>query len=379
VKGKLRTHLLSILIVAGAFTLLLTFARSGPDPGAEARRQFIAPFLELEFLDPGDPLHRALLKETLRIYYPSSGARIDSLLRAIDAVRQEQFASATEKTGAEAPGWTFPKLTRLIPMYVQFVVVYGIVLLLTLYGAQTLGTYRFILDRQGTPPPLRRYWGNLAQALQTGDLLRIARTAVGGAPLLGLALLKGMAYAVLFAPAYVIAYSLKTRVDTDSYLFMIALGVVSNGMLITYANKFYLYLVHESRKGYVETAIVKNLARRYRWSVPGGIPRRAVLRITKRFGGHILHHIYENARFQYIPALKEQATYLVTGLIIIEMALNIQGHFCYEMLQNILRNDLTVAAGMLMAIFVLVKATDILVDLWYERESRRYGHPEVDQ
>jgi hypothetical protein len=34
---------------------------------------------------------------------------------------------------------------------------------------------------------------------------------------------------------------------------------------------------------------------------------------------------------------------------------------------------------MLMAIFVLVKATDILVDLWYEREARRYGHPEREQ
>jgi len=379
VKGKFHTHLLSILVVAGAFALILAATGGGTDPEAEARRQLVAPFLDLEFFDAGDPLHRALLKETLRLYYPSSEGRIDSLLQAIDAYRQEQFVSETEKTGAEALGWTTPKVARLIPMYLQFTVVYGIVLLLTLYGAQTLGTYRFILDRRGTPPLLRAYGRRVAGALPSRNLLRIAGAAFGNLPLLGLALVKGIAYAILFAPAYVIAYSLKTRFDTDSYLFMIVLGVVSNGMVITYANKFYLYLAHESRKGYVETAIVKNLARTFQWGVPGGIPRRAVFRIRKRFHGHVLQHIYENARFQYIPALKEQATFLVTGLIIIEMALNIQGHFCYEMLQNILRTDYTVVAGMLMAIFVLVKATDILVDLWYEREARRYGHPELDQ
>ena len=378
-KGTLHTHLLSILVVAGAFALILAATGGGTDPEAEARRRLVAPFLELEFFDAGDPLHRALLKETLRLYYPSSEEKIDSLLQAIDAYRQEQFVSETEKTGAEALGWTSRKVARLIPMYLQFTVIYGIVLLLTLYGAQTLGTYRFILDRRGTPPLLRAYWRRVAAALPTRNLLRIAAAVFGNLPLLGLALLKGFAYAILFAPAYVIAYSLKTRFDTDSYLFMIVLGVVSNGMVITYANKFYLYLIHESRKGYVETAIVKNLARTFQWGVPGGIPRRAVFRIRKHFGGHVLQHIYENARFQYIPALKEQATFLVTGLIIIEMALNIQGHFCYEMLQNILRTDYTVVAGMLLAIFVLVKATDILVDLWYEREARRYGHPELDQ
>ena len=358
---------------------LLALTRSEPDRGAETRRQLIAPFLELEFLDPGDPLHRALLKETLRLYYPSSGPRIDSLLKAIDSYRQEQFTSESQKTGAEVLGWNSQKLTRLIPMYLQFSLVYALVLLLTLYGAQTLGTYRFILDRQGAPPPLRTYRRRLGGAIRSRDPLRIAGAAVGGAPLLGIALLKGIAYAILFAPAYVIAYSLKTRFDTDSYVFMIVLGVVSNGMVITYANKFYLYLVHESRKGYVETAIVKNLARAFQWSDPEGIPRRSVFRIRKRFAGHILHHIYENARFQSIPALKEQATFLVTGLIIIEMALNIQGHFCYDLLQNILRRDYSVVAGMLMAIFLLVKATDIFVDLWFDREARRYGHPEEDQ
>ncbi len=62
------------------------------------------------------------------------------------------------------------------------------------------------------------------------------------------ALLKGVAYTILFAPAYVIAYSFKTRIDTDSLLFMIVLGVVSNGLLINYANKFYAFLAAESRK-----------------------------------------------------------------------------------------------------------------------------------
>jgi len=60
---------------------------------------------------------------------------------------------------------------------------------------------------------------------------------------------------VLFSPAYVIAYAIRTEFNTDTIIFMALLGVVSNGLLVTYANKFYAFLVAESRKGYVETGL----------------------------------------------------------------------------------------------------------------------------
>jgi ABC-type dipeptide/oligopeptide/nickel transport system permease component len=122
----------------------------------------------------------------------------------------------------------------------------------------------------------------------------------------------------------------------------------------------------------VDTAIVKGLNASYMWNVPDGLPRRAILRPAGASRGHVFHHIYENARYLYIPAVKQQASFLITGLVIIEMALNIQGHLCYELMQNILYRDYEVAAGIVIAIFLVVKATEVMVDIWFIRESRRY-------
>jgi hypothetical protein len=55
------------------------------------------------------------------------------------------------------------------------------------------------------------------------------------------------------------------------------------------------------------------------------------------------------------------------------MALNIQGHFCYELMQNILYRDYEVVLAIGVALFVLVKATDIAVDALFRHESRRMG------
>ena len=77
--------------------------------------------------------------------------------------------------------------------------------------------------------------------------------------LLAKAMGRGLLYLILFSPAYVIAYSIKPSFNADSLLFMVVLGVLSNGLLITYANKFFTFLVSEGRRGYVNTARVKGL------------------------------------------------------------------------------------------------------------------------
>jgi ABC-type dipeptide/oligopeptide/nickel transport system permease component len=90
------------------------------------------------------------------------------------------------------------------------------------------------------------------------------------------------------------------------------------------------------------------------------------------FSSHVFHHIYLNARYQYLPALKEHASFLITGLIIIEMALNIQGHLCYELLQNVLFRQYDVVVAIILGIFLVVKTTEIIVDAWHHHEVKRY-------
>ncbi len=369
----LRDHLLSIFLVVSVFVVLASLTEGPRDDAAVAREQTVRPYLELDFLDLGNPLHRALFKESLTLYYPGEPGRADSILRAIDAHHQEQFTTEALKAGAQQRGFTVAKLKRLAPMYLQFALVYAIVLALITYGAQTLGTYRFVRTKQRRLPPFAEFLRRLGGLGRERGWRNGPRDLVKSLPPLIQWLAKVVAYAVLFAPAYVVAYSLKTRFETEGYLFMVTLAVVSNGLLVTYANKFYTFLVHEDRRGYVETARVKNLHASYAWNTPEGITPRSILMPRKRFPGHLLDHITMNAQFQYILTVKEQATFLITGLVIIEMALNIQGHFCYELMQNILYRDYEVVLAIIVALFVLVKATDIAVDAFFRHESLRLG------
>ncbi len=236
-------------------------------------------------------------------------------------------------------------------MFAKFVIVYVVVMLLTYYGVQTLAVFRFTRKKLHAQTVKRTFAGAAGKAA-----LAVATTA---------------AYLVLFSPAYVIAYSIRTEFNTDTIVFMALLGVISNGLLVTYANKFYAFLVAESRKGYVETALVKNLSDSYSPHGKGGIGYRAIFAPVKRFDGHVFGHIFSNARFQYFSTIKEQASFLVSGLIIIEMALNIHGHLSYEMLRQILYKNYDIVIVIILGIFYTVKGTEIAVDyVGYRAEKR---------
>ena len=366
-KRTILEHCASILFVALIFALVLGYLNHKDQEAEEARTHLVRPYLSLK-IDFGNPLQMAMFREALNLYHPEDPEANDSLVQAINEYRMDRFTNPAYKTGGESQGLTWEKASRLSWMYVQFIVVYALVMVLTYAGAQSIAVYRFIKMKQHSTSYLATLWGYLREKDFRTHPYRLATPLF----LLLKAIAKGVAYTILFAPAYVIAYSLKTRIDTESLVFMIVLGVVSNGLLINYANKFYAFLIAESRKGYVETALVKNLSRSYDWHVPGGLRYRAILQPTKMFSSHVFRHIYMNARHQYLPALKEHASFLISGLIIIEMALNIQGHLGYELLQNILYRRYEVVLTILLAIFLIVKATEILVDVWVYKEGRRY-------
>lgn len=368
-RRKILEHIGSLTFVAIVFAILAVVPGHRRSAEEEAQLRVVAPYLDIPGVDFGNPRDRALFRETLDLFHPASPSANDSLLSAIESYRLSQFTDPERKAGTSERGLTWNVCVRLASMFFQFVVVYGVVLALTLYGAQSLGMYRFVRMKQGRGS----YLVEFLDAVRGPDRRGRNFAGMGNASLLLLkALLTGLAYAVLFTPAYVIGYSFQTSFESGSLFSMILLGVFSNGLLVNYANKFTTLLVAESRKGYVDTAVVKNLSGEYRWNVPRGIGLRSLLRLSRHFPGHVLEHIYLNARHQYVPMVKEQASFLITGLIIIEMALNIQGHLCYELLQNILYRQYDVALAIIFLLFLLVKVTEILVDLRHHREELRY-------
>ena len=358
-------HLYSILVVS--LLLLLTVFMLRPAPPAE---QKISPeFKQLQELNlnPEDRFQATLFKEMARTLAGKDSSRYLALWKKLTTAKSTGDV-ISEKEWALRQTYRKP-LGQLLWMYIKFILIFLIVMSLTYYGVQTLGLYLFIRHQQMNPPQLYQFFFLLRRWLVTPEWRTYLRLLTSGSVLLG----KSLLYFLLFAPAYVVAYSMKTDFTSQSLLFLILLGGLTNGVLITYAYKFYHLLLNESKKGYVRTAIVKNLHNEYRFKGKEGLRWRQVLALKKHFKGHVLQHIYMNSAFQYLPAFKEQAAFVITSLVIIEMALNIHGHLSYELLQQLLYRNFDLALLIVLGLYWLVKGTELFTDLLIFKQQQKLG------
>lgn len=375
-KQKLIEHLLSIIFVSAILIWLLFLTIEKKNSQQTQIHERIKPYLELDFINFDDPFDRALLVDALNVYEPTQQSDHELLIQAIDQYRKVNLIEGLEEAHLRER-LSSQKWEQLSFMYLKFILIYIFVMMLTYYGVQTFGILRFIRKRQNQQshllsflkhlfvlPSLKRFKSYIKYYVQT--LFHLLK-----------AIIIGLLYLTLFSPAYVIAYSLKTQLNTDTVLFMIILAVISNGLLITYTNKFYTFLVTESRKGYVQTAIVKNLNNSYAAKQKTGISYMSVFNFRKRFPNHVFQHIFINARYQYLQTIKEQASFLISGLIIIEMALNIHGHFSYELLKQILYKNYDIVIVIVLGIFYIVKFTEIFADWISNKEAQKYENIET--
>ncbi len=363
-------HLVSLLVVTLILGALIVNLNR---PQADPRQKALNEWLQLSFLHADDPADRVLLKEMLDYFEPGKEAAHRQLVEDLAAEskrrRLEMARGRTEKKVLDAQ-----TAGHILYMFLMFTLIFICALLISYYGALTLGTLRFIYQRQQKPSAFRRWltalrarpdhWQAETAWVYARSLLKPGVIIVG----------RFFAYAVLFSPAYVLAYSFKSRFDSDMFLFVILLGVISNGMLITYTHKFYTFLDSESRKGFVDLARVKQMHDSYAFNKKNGISRKQLLHWNKRFPGHVLGVIYENAHYQYTQTLKEQAAYLISSLIITEMALNVQGHLSYSMLQYLYYGDYAPVALIVLCLFWLVKLTELVVDLVAFRRDKKLGY-----
>ncbi|MBD3418946.1 MAG: hypothetical protein GF398_02390 [Chitinivibrionales bacterium] len=350
-KSRLLEHVLSTVIVTVLLIGVLVISGNRREQQKAEALASIKPYINSPEIDLNSPFGKALFKETLNIYFAGQADSAQAVYNAVMAYKDRQFGAMIQSAHVQDE-LDSAKLKELAGMYVKFVLVYLLVMALAYYGVQTLGTWQFVrrktrAEKKGQSSPFTTIAGRLSSVA---------------------------ASFILFSPAYVIAYSIRTEFRTDTTIFLVLLALISNGLLITYAHKFYSFLKSESRKGYVYTALVKNLAGTYNPTSKDGIRLSAILRPAKKFDGHVLGHIYENARHQYLSTIKEQASFLITGLIIIEMALNIHGHLSYEMLRQILYKNYDIVIAIILGIFYTVKATEIFADAMIHRELRKYAN-----
>ena len=352
-KSKLLVHGASILFVS--MVLLITLVLIGNTNNhsnlGEAARQKALP--DASFADLSNPFQRALFSDVMNIFYPGQYDKNSAIASTLTDAQEKSFHAKLQNSNVKEH-LTGEKWLQISGMYIKFIIVYVIVMLLTYYGVQTLGVWRFCRKKSRTALKQRSFTNVLFNWIKKAGLV--------------------IASFVFFCPAYVIAYSLRTELNTDTIFFMILLCVISNGLLMVYSNKFYAFLVAESRKGYVETARAKNLNNSYAQDTIDGISYKARLKPFKRFEGHVFDHIFCNARLQYLSTIKEQASFLITGMIITEMALNLHGYLSYELLRQMLYGNADIVIVMVLGIFYLVKATEIFTDYLVFKEEKKYSN-----
>jgi hypothetical protein len=355
-KSKLAVHGASILFV----TIVLLFALAiigstgtHADLGEATRRKALP---DASFADLSNPFQKALFGDVLNIFYPGQYDKNSAIASSLSDAQEKAFHDKLQNSNVKEH-LSGEKWLQISGMYIKFIIIYVIVMLLTYYGVQTLGVWRFCRKKNHTMPARRSFIDGLKNLFKKAGL--------------------GIASFVSFCPAYVIAYSLRTELNTDTIFFMILLCVISNGLLMVYSNKFYAFLVAESRKGYVETAMAKNLKNSYEHNTADGISYKALLTPFKRFEGHVFDHIFCNARWQYLSTIKEQASFLITGMIITEMALNLHGYLSYELLRQMLYGNADIVIVMVLGIFYLVKATEIFTDFLVFKEEKKYSNREL--
>jgi hypothetical protein len=370
-KARFIEHILSIVVITAILlSLLFWVGREKEDPSL-ALSADVEALLNLPFIEFDRSFDKSLLLDVLDLFEPGKQAEHELLLAQIEQFRRDNLVRNMELAHIRE-GLSLNKLKQLAWMYLKFILIYALVMLLTYYGVQTFGLIRFVRKQQKRTSDLLSFFRlliNKPEGKRLSDIFRHYGRALSN---LLIAVIKAAAFLILFSPAYVIAYSLKTEFNTDSILFMIILAVLSNGLLILYTHKFYTFLLTESRKGYVQTALVKNLEHSYLPSPGSAVSYKNLFQFRKHFDGHILNHIFMNARFQYLSTVKEQASFLITGLIIIEMALNIHGHLNYEMLKQILYRNYDIVLVIILGIFYVVKGTEIISDLIIHKETLKY-------
>ena len=355
-RNRLIEHISGMIFVTVLLLILMAVLHRTSTRQANHEGSRVKAFLDVPVSNVEDRFQRALFKDVMNVFYPDQIETNDTIVREVLSIKGDQFNDKLQSTYIKR-GISISALIDIAILFLKFLLVYIIVMVLTYYGVQTLASWRFIREKH------KEY----LQIHLTDELYnpRFKWSKVITS------IVKTVAYFVLFSPAYVIAYSIRTEFNTESVFFMIFLGVISNGLLMTYTNKFYAFLVSESRKGYIDTARAKNLNEKFTIS-QDGIALGLLLHPFKQFNGHLFNHIYKNAHFQYLSTIKEQASFLITGLIIIEMALNIHGNLNYELLRQILYKNYEIVILIVLSIFYTVKCTEIFTDYLVYREMQKY-------
>ncbi len=366
IKSKILRHVAGLLIF-GSLLLLSAFFSINKTDVTEKYKDVISLFNQ-SGLDINSNYDREIFKDATTNFFNHEKKQSTQLINKLNEFVDRQFTEKELKTGSEKEYLSGEIVVSLLWKFFKFIFVFSIVEALILFLAERFAILKFYLEKRNGNRfinQIKEYFENRKLRFVKGKINFKRLTYLSF-----LALVKFLAYFVFFSPVYVIAYILKYNSENITFVWIILFGVFTNGVLISGINKFYNLLIAESKKGYVETARVKGLQMFAEEETKSFVS--SLLKIKLNFGETILSQIYESAHLQFVSSFKEISRFVITGLIIIGMALNVQTGLFYEMLRSFLYSEYDILLFILFLIFTAVKITDIIFEIYSHKLNGKY-------
>jgi len=368
IKSKIIRHLAGLLIF-GSLLLIVSFSNTNKRNITDRYSEVISIFFD-SGLDINSSYDRELFEDAVTNFFSVNKKKSGSLITKLNEFIEKKFTEKELKTGSVKKTLSVEVISEIFRKFLKFILFFAIVEFLIFYLAERLASLKFYLEFNGMNKFYRLIgkFFNERKKQYYPDKLNYKQAFL----LFIGALIRFTAYLVLFSPVYVVAYILKFNSENVTFIWIIIFGVFTNGVLITAINRFFQLLNSEKKRGYVETLRVKNMPMFSENNSREMLTSLIKIKIT--FGETIFSQIFESAHLQFVGSFKQISRFVITGLIIIGMALNIQSGLFYEMLQSFLSKEIDILFFILFLIFFSVKLVDVFIDLYSLKLESKYDN-----
>ncbi len=368
IKSKIIRHL-SGLLIFGSLLLIISFSYIDNSKITADYSEVISIFSE-SGLDINSSYDREIFSDAVTNFFSGDKKKSGNLIAKLNEFIEKKFTEKDIKTGSYKKRLSGGVISEILWKFLKFISLFAAVEFLIFYLAERLASVKFYLEVEGKNKfyrLIKRFFRERKKQF-VREKLNFKQLSL---LILG-TLIRFTAYFVLFSPVYVVAYILKFNSENVTFLWIIIFGVFTNGVLITAVNRFFQLLNSENKRGYVETLRVKNMPM-FRRDNTGGLIK-SLLKIKIDLGDTIFSQIFESAHLQFVGSFKQISRFVITGLIIIGMALNIQSGLFYEMLQSFLFKEFDILFFILFLIFFSVKLIDVFIDLYSLKLESKYDN-----
>ena len=263
--------------------------------------------------------------------------------------------------------FSFDLATKLLKQFLVFSIYFFLILFFLYHLIERFAWLRFLLKRNSFYNNPKSQWERVFSGLKKKEIIK---SVIMMLKLITVTITKYFSYFILLSPSFIIAYMFRFSLFTDNIFIFIFLVIFTNGILFSYLDKYYQLIEGEINKEYVILAKIKGLNSKLNMNLMAIFSY-----LFKRhlyFDGHILNHVHLNIKKTHLLNLKELSVFLVSSMLITEMSLNIQEHFSYELLKQLLAENFHIVILMIFLIYLLIKFTEIISDyLYYKKYTLR--------